>query len=267
MPSLTDHWNPTRSRKADFSARLPTSLPGIAFTARGLTWFRQDLSEYAALPLRTARALALAGVYAMARAKTEEYAPEAGFHAEQAVAVPLADWCPLEKSPVMVKATLALDLTGEDAAKAERFTESLRAARLDEALAEEHIKFLRDVALKDEDSARLWWLHCNLSGETPDTSWEAFTSIVRPLIRIADENDPVTKLARALLTMNDYFQADPERLNHLANLTAFAAAKAGEDNIARTLATLGQPGQPARADQPGTDETLPARPGRADRRT
>jgi len=70
---------------------------------------------------------------------------------------------------------LTLDLTSEDAAKAERFTESLRAARLDDALAREHIEFVREVALKDEESARLWWLHCNLSGQTPDTSWTVFT--------------------------------------------------------------------------------------------
>jgi hypothetical protein len=65
---------------------------------------------------------------------------------------------------------------------------------------------VREVALKDEESARLWWLHCNLSGPTPDTSWTVFTDIVRPLVRIADEKDPVTRLARTLLTMNDYYQ-------------------------------------------------------------
>jgi hypothetical protein len=208
MFKLTDLRSPARSRKTSFSARLPTRLPGIAFTARGRAWFRQDLTNYAALPLPTAKAAALEGVYEIAKAKTEKFDPEAAFHAEQAIAVPLTDWQPLEKSPVEVRATLALDLSGEDAAKAERFTESLRGARLDEALAREHIAFLREVALKDEDTARLWWLHCNLTGGTPDTSWTAFTNIVRLLIRIADENDPVTRLARALLTMNDYYASD-----------------------------------------------------------
>jgi hypothetical protein len=136
MPRLTDLWSPARSRKANFSARLPTRLPGIAFTARGRAWFRQDLSKYTALPLRTARAAALAGV-------------------------------------------------------------------------------------------------------------------------IADENDPVTRLARALLTMNDYFHADPDRLNNLADLTAFAATKVGDDEIARTLATLRQPTQASRS---GTNGAVPASP-------
>lgn len=254
MPGLTDLWSPARSRKANFSARLPTSLPGIAFTARGRAWFRQDLSKDAGLPLRTARAAALAGVYEIAKAETEKFDPEAAFHAEQATAVLLTEWQPLKESPVEVRATVALNLTGEDAAKAERFTESLRAARLDEALAREHIEFLREVALKDEDTARLWWLHCNLTGETPDTSWTAFTDIVRPLIRIAEENDPVTRLARALLTMNDYFQADPDRLNNLADLTAFAAKKVSGDEIARTLATLRQPTQTGKS---GTNGAAP----------
>lgn len=257
MPRLTYLWSPARPRKANFSARLPTRLPGIAFTARGHAWFRQDLPKYKALPLRTARAAALAGIYEIAKAETEKFDPEAAFHAEQATAVPLTDWQPLDRSPVEVRATLALDLTGEDAAKAERFTESLRGARLDEALAGRHIEFLREVALKDEDTARLWWLHCNLTGESPDTSWTAFTGIVRPLIRIADENDLVTRLVRALLTMNDYFRADPDRLKNLADLAAFAATKVGDDEIARTLATLRQPTQ---ASQSGTNGAVPASP-------
>lgn len=120
---------------------------------------------------------------------------------------------------------------------------TLRAARLDDALAREHIEFVREVALKDEESARLWWLHCNLSGQTPDISWTVFTDIVRPLVRIADEKDPVTRLARTLLTMNDYYQADPGRLHNLADFMAFAAAKVSDDEIARTAATLHQAGR------------------------
>jgi len=249
--------SPGRSRRASFSARLPTSLPGISFTARGRAWFRQDLSAYPALPLRAARAATLAGVYEIAKAESERFEPEAAFHAQQAVAVLLADWQPLKNSPVKVRATLTLDLTAEDAAKAERFTESRRTARLDEALAQDHMTFLRKVALADEDTARLWWLHCNLAGDDPATSWEVFNDVVRPLIRIADENDPVTRLARALLTMNDYIHEDPGRLETLANIAAFATAKMGQDEVARTLATLHQPAQ---SGQSGANGTVPAGP-------
>jgi hypothetical protein len=202
-----------------------------------------------------AKAAILASVYEIAKEETKRFEPEAAFHAQQAVAVPLADWQQLKDSPVKVRAILILDLPAEDAAKAEHFTESRRAARLDEALARDHIKFLREVALADEDTARLWWLHRNLAGEDPATSWSVFNDVVRPLIRIADENDPVTRLARALLTMNDYIHKDPERLETLANIAAFATAKVGQDEIARTLATLRQAAPP---DQSGANGSAPA---------
>ena len=209
------------------------------------------------MPLRAAKAATLAGVYEIAKAVTERFEPEAAFHAEQAVAVPLADWQVLEDSSVKVRAMLTLDLTAEDAAKAERFTESRRAARLDEALARDHITFLREVALADEDTARLWWLHCNLAGDDPATSWEVFNDRVRPLIRIADENDPVTKLARALLTMNDYIHENPGRLETLANIAAFATAKVGQDELARTLASLHQAAPSSQSDANGSSPAGP----------
>ncbi len=257
MLRLTDIWSPGRPRRIGFAAKLPTILPGISFTARGRAWFRQDLSAYPALPLRTARAAALAGVYETSKKETEKFEPEAAFHAEQAVAVPLADWKPLKDSPLRVRATLSLDLTADDAAKTERFTESRRAAALDEALARGHMKFLREVALADEDTARLWWLHRNLTGAAPATSWEVFNAVVRPLIRIADENDPVTRLARALLTMNNYVHEDPGRLETLAHMVAFAVDKMGQPELARMMATLHQPAQ---SGQPDTNGSAPADP-------
>jgi hypothetical protein len=193
-------------------------------------------------------------VYQISTVVTERFGPEAAFHAEQAVAVPLADWQPLKNSPVRVRAALSLDLTADDAAKTERFTEARRAAALDEALARDHMKFLREVALTEEDTARLWWLHRNLAGPEPATSWEVFNKVVRPLIRVADENDPVTRLARALLTMNNYVYEDPGRLETLAHMVAFAADKMGQGELARVLATLHQPAQP------GSNGSAPAGP-------
>ena len=46
---------------------------------------------------------------------------------------------------VEVRTRLAFNLAPEDLAKAERFTETRRAARLDEALTQDHIKFMREV--------------------------------------------------------------------------------------------------------------------------
>jgi hypothetical protein len=257
VPRLAEMWSLGRSRRASFSSRLPTSLPGISFTARGRAWFRQDLSVYTALSLRAARAATLAGVYEIAKVETERFEPEAAFHAEQAVAVLFADWLPLKDSPVKVRATLTMELTAEDAAKAERFTQSRRAARLDEALARDHMKFLCEVALADEETARLWWLHRNLAGDDPATSWQVFDDVVRPLIRIADENDPITKLARALLTMNNYIHEDPGRLETLANIAAVAATRMGQDELARTLATLHQPAPSGPSDANGSAPASP----------
>lgn len=257
MPRLADVWSPGRSRRASFSARLPTSLPGISFTARGRAWFRQDLTAFPALPVRAARAAALAGVYEIAKIETERFEPEAAFHAEQAAVVLLAGWQSLEESPVKVRARLTLDLAAGDAAKAERFTESRRAARLDEALTRDHMTFLREVALADEETARLWWLHRNPGGDHPATYWDVFRQVVRPLIRIADENDPVTKLARALLTMNDYIHEDPGRLDTLATIAAVATAKMGQEELARTLAALRPP---APSDQSGVNGSAAAGP-------
>src|ERR1700761_4099876 len=83
MRGLTNLWGPARPRKVSFRARLPTSLPGIAFTANGRVCFRQDLSTEAPLPLQTAKSAALAEVYKIAKEATEKFAPEAVFHAEQ----------------------------------------------------------------------------------------------------------------------------------------------------------------------------------------
>jgi hypothetical protein len=257
VPRLADMWTPGRPRRASFSAKLPTSLPGISFTTRGRTWFRQDLSIYPALPLRAAWAATLAGVYETAKKETEHFEPEAAFHAQQAVAIPLASWKSLENSPVKVRAMLTLGLTTGDATKAERFTESRRAARLDEALARDHMKFLREVALVGDDAARLWWLHCNLAGNDPETSWGIFNEVVRPLIRIADENDPITRLSRALLTLNDYIHEDPERLETLVKIAEFATAKMGAEELSRKLASLHQP---AASSQPVANGSAPVEP-------
>ena len=48
----------------------------------------------------------------------------------------------------------------------------------------------------------------------------------------------LSSVRMTLLTINDYFQADSERLNNLADLAAFAAAEVSGDEIARTLAML-----------------------------
>jgi hypothetical protein len=57
--------------------------------------------------------------------------------------------------------------------------------------------------------------------------------------------------------MNDYIHEDPGRLETLANIAAFATAKMGQGELAKTLATLHQPAQ---SDQPGANGSAPADP-------
>ena len=249
MSRLAELRGRIRPRKVRFGARLPTELPGISFTARGWVWTRRDDSGQPPPPSQVARAASLATVYEKARKCTSDFEPAAAFHAEQQVNVVLADWKPVhvapvdqepaKKLPLEARAKLTLDLTAEDLAKAERFTESRRAGKLDQALTEDHIEFMREVVLVNEETARLWWIHRRLTGEDPETSWRIFEEAIRPLIRIADENDPVTKLARSLLMLNEYVNGNrEERLETLGNFAAFAATKMGQDEVARTLANL-----------------------------
>jgi hypothetical protein len=57
----------------------------------------------------------------------------------------------------------------------------------------------------------------------------------------------VTKLARALLTMNDYIHENPERLQILANIAAFASPDtinaAADHLITRSTAIADYPNQ------------------------
>jgi hypothetical protein len=197
------------------------------------------------MPVKKAKAAALASVYSAASAKTKCFPPEASFQAEQAVAVILASWQPLEQHcPISLRARLTIDLVAADAAKAERFTEARRAARLDEALARDHMAFLREVALMDEGTARLWWLHRNLTGSEPATSWEVFNDVVRPLIAIGEPDDPLTRLARTVLTLSDRLNENPQRLHTLANIAELTLRASGMPDAADEVASYvrSQPG-------------------------
>lgn len=256
MPRPNEWWGSGRTRTASFRARVPTGLPGISFTSRGRIWFRQNTSAGPTMPVRAARAATLARVYTAASAETERFAPGAAFQAEQAVAVAVANWQELEKhSPVMFRARLALDLVADDAAKAERFAEARRTARLDEALVEDHMRFLRDVALVDERTARLWWLHCNLIGSQPATSWEDFDMFVRPLITSGDPTDPMTRFIQAMLSLTKRIHEDPSLVHTLADVAALTLKTMDEAEIAREITSFSRSFQPG---QSGLNGAIPS---------
>lgn len=245
MSGLTEIWK-RRARKARFSAKLPTNLPGISFTCRGKVRFRQVATFSTTAKIvaaREARAAALSATFMLASAASKEFAPEDVFAAEQTIAVILANWLPLgAHSAVEVKVKLNLDLLAEDAAKTERFNESRRAARLDETLVADHMSFLRDVALKDENAARLWWLHLNLAGSDPATSWADFDNIVRPLIaHNSPGEDPITRFTNTMLTLTNRVHEEPELLETLSKVAVASLKIMDQADVAEEITSLVEP--------------------------
>lgn len=67
----------------------------------------------------------------------------------------------------------------------------------------------------------------------------------------------MTRLVRALLTVNDYIHEDPGRLDTMANIAAFAINKMGNAELVRTLVSLRPP---TGSGQSGTNRSEPADP-------
>ena len=244
MFGLTEVWQ-RRVRKAGFRASLPTNLPGISFTCRGQIWFRQvaNLPTPAKiLMVRESRPVALCAVFALASSVAEEFPPQETFAAEQAISATLAKWLPIESRPSLeVKANVSLTLLADDVAKAERFSEARRAARLEEALVRDRMSFLRDIALKDENTARQWWLHLNLAGTEAATSWDDFDKFVRPLISYSDaSDDPMTRFTSIMLTLTNRVHESPGLLDALSRVAVASLKIMDQVDLADEIASLTQ---------------------------
>jgi hypothetical protein len=73
-----------RSHRVRLATRLPTSLPGIAFTASGRAWIRQDRVTHAErLTPQKGRATVLAEIYQQASTATTTFSHEEAFPAQQ----------------------------------------------------------------------------------------------------------------------------------------------------------------------------------------
>jgi hypothetical protein len=86
--------------------------------------------------------------------------------------------------------------------------------------------FLREVALSNEDTARLWWLHCNLAGDDPATSWEVFRDVVRPHPHRGRER-PGDQAGSGVAHDERLHPRGPRTTGDLANIVVFATAKVG----------------------------------------
>jgi hypothetical protein len=78
--------------------------------------------------------------------------------------------------------------------------------------------------------------------------------VLGDLVRDAQRHGIETRLTRngrpagpGAAQMNYYIHEDPGRLETMANMAAFATAKVGQGELARTLATLRQPAWPGQA--------------------
>ena len=227
-------------RAAHFAALLPTGVPGICFTGNGRIWFRRTTAgAEASVSVAVARAIALSAVYALASGITCEHPPAAAFAAEQKIALHLGDWQVSKENCVEFRGRLKIVLAPADAVRAERFDEARRAARLEEVVTCDRLDFLRDVALRDASTAQLWWLHRNLEGDRPETSWEVFDEVVRPLItNAAPQDDTVARFAKLVVTLVDRVHDEPDRLHILAGFARALLQSMGWQDLADEAAEL-----------------------------
>ncbi|WP_181699332.1 hypothetical protein [Nocardia sp. GTS18] len=117
---------------------------------------------------------------------------------------------------------MAVDLAPEDRANLADYERSQRVARLADIVRRDHLEFLRREVLSDIVVARLWWLDLNLSGSDPDTSWQTFDEIVRPVVsKNQSQIDPVERFAKIAATLTDRLSEDPARIEKVERLASF----------------------------------------------
>lgn len=253
---MTANWlRLMRGRTAKFSFRLPSELPGISFTCRGRVRFRQASQALdSRLSAATARSATLAAVYAQASKASADFPPSSAFAVQQQLAAIFADWQVVPGRPINFRATVAVDLLAEDAALAASFEEARRAARLEEALTMDRMKFLRRTALGDEAAAGLWWLHRNIEGRAPDTSWDTFDERVRPLIASSDSQDDVaTRITRAVTTLTGRFRDNPDQLEAFLNIASILLQMADHQDLAKELTPVAGTGEMQNHEGPSAD--------------
>ncbi|MBB6174844.1 hypothetical protein HNR23_004904 [Nocardiopsis mwathae] len=179
-------------------------------------------------------------MYEIAQGITEKLSPSDAFKAEQKISLLFAYWqTPEQEKGIEFKGKLQISLPPEDADRAKQFDAARRAARLDEAVTQDRLAFLRKTVLGDPYSAQLWWLHRNLEGAESETSWKAFDAFVRPLItHTAAEEDAEIRLAKIIATLVERIHENPDRLNTLAHIATATLTSMGWSDLADDMARL-----------------------------
>lgn len=236
-----------RPHRVRLATRLPTSLPGIAFTASGRAWIRQDQVTHAErLTPQKRRAAALGEIYQQASTATTPFPPEKAFPAQQKLITLFDEWQDVPSHVgLRFRASFTLCLARADSVRAAQFDEARRAARLQDTIMEDRMAFLRKVALRDESSALLWWLNHYIEGPDPMTSWEVFDNRVRPLTLGRGPGSGiaagVTRVVEALISR---LSGDATRLANFLGIAAHIVRTSGYEDLAAELANLAAQAHP-----------------------
>jgi hypothetical protein len=222
-------------------------LPGIAFTASGRAWIRQDRATHAErLTPQKGRAVVLAEIYQQASTATTTFLPEEAFPAQQKLTTLFGEWQDIPSHIALrFRASFTLCLAPADSARAAQFDEARRAARLQDTIMEDRMAFLRRVALRDESSALLWWLSNYIEKPDPMTSWEVFDNRVRPLTLGRGPGSGIAagviRVAEALISQ---LSGDATRLANFLGISAHIVRTSGYEDLAAELANLAAQAHP-----------------------
>lgn len=193
------------------STTWPSKLWGVAYTASGVLHCRTPSGE----PGRKralVRAAARMALEKYASQITREYLPGQLEEAQNALALELSDWRPLDtRWPMEVKAHLTLRLEDEAAARAQAYEDALREQQLHHELYESRVTHMRDKVLGDADTARAWWLERHREGNQP-IAWDEFNTHILPFVgRAEDAQTNAMRTAYVLAQVVERLEDDPDR--------------------------------------------------------
>ncbi len=149
----------------------------------------------------------------------------------------LAEWHDSTRHPsVRIRADVKVSLDSLNQARAAHYQKVRRAARLDEAISQDRVAFLRTFVLKDPSMARLWWLDRNLSSAEPDTSWARFDAVVNPLVAHAGAQEELaTRISQIMVSTLDRISEGPDGLWKFGQAAAVALEVIGWPDLAEEI--------------------------------
>jgi hypothetical protein len=224
-------------RNLAFNSTLPTSVPGIHFTARGRVRYRGMASSTSAR--RVTRAIALAEVYGIAADVTSTHLPDEAFEAEQRIALEVSEWRSVKADPrVKIKARVALALIGDDAGRVAAYNDAQRAMKLNLVLRDLRLTHLRSNVLSDPVTAKLWWLEQHPTVDHGSDFWKEFADHILPLVSCSDNADPTERFVQVMTMALRRLEEKPEQKEVLVQLATVLFDKIGWTDLATEVSAL-----------------------------